>query len=92
MSIPELASVFYYGKNFGGQQQKLSPTGELMMSPYQELSVVKAGAEPELPAIPVAQEAKPEENDISALIQQIMSSGDNNMTTEELMRIIQARG
>jgi hypothetical protein len=87
-----LASVFYYGKDFGGQKQQVAPTGDVMMTPYHELSVTKAGAEPPPAAIPVAQEAKGGENDISALLQQIMSSGDNNMTQEELMQIIQARG
>jgi hypothetical protein len=87
-----LANVFYYGKDFGGQKQQVAPTGDLMMSPYHELSVTKAGAEAPLPAIPVAQAPKESENDISALLQQIMSSGDRNMTQEELMQIIQARG
>ena len=87
-----LANVFYYGKDFTGQEQKIGPSGELMMTPYNDLSVTQAGAEPEPQAIPVAQEAKGGENDISALLQQIMSSGDNNMTQEELMQIIQARG
>jgi hypothetical protein len=90
--VPQLANVFYYGKDFGGKKQKVDPTGELMMPPYHEISVTKAGAEPEPEAIPVAQEAKADENDISALLQQIMSSGDNNTTQEELMQIIQARG
>jgi hypothetical protein len=92
MTAAELANVFYYGKDFGGQKQQLSPTGELMITPYQELSVTKAGAEPAPQPIPVAQEAKGGENDISALLQQIFSSGGNNMTQEELMQIIQSRG
>jgi hypothetical protein len=87
-----LASVFYYGKDFGGQKQQVAPTGDVMMTPYHELSVTKAGAEPEPQAIPVAQESKDSENDISALLQQIMAAGNNNMTQEELMQIIQARG
>ena len=90
--IPELAKVFYFGKNFGGQQQKLSPEGELLATPYNQLSVTQAGAEPMPQPIPVAQDAKGGENDISALLQQIMSSGDPNMTQEELMQLIQSRG
>jgi hypothetical protein len=90
--IPELAKVFYFGKNFGGQQQKLSPEGELLTTPYNQLSVTQAGAEPMPQPIPVAQDAKGGENDISALLQQIMSSGDPNMTQEELMQLIQSRG
>jgi hypothetical protein len=87
-----LANVFYYGKEFGGQKQQVSPTGDLMMAPYQELSVTRAGAEAPAQAAPVAQQAKGGENDISAMLQQIFSSGDNNMTQEELMQIIQSRG
>jgi hypothetical protein len=87
-----LANVFYYGKDFGGQRQQVAPTGDVMMSPYHELSVTKAGAEPAPTPMPVAQAPKESENDISALLQQIMSSGDRNMTQEELMQIIQARG
>jgi hypothetical protein len=90
--VAPLANVFYYGKDFGGQKQQVAPTGDAMMAPYHELSVTKAGAEQAPQAIPVAQQAKGGENDISALLQQIMSSGDNNMTQEELMQIIQARG
>lgn len=90
--IPELAKVFYFGKNFGGQQQQLSPEGELLTTPYHELSVTQAGAEPMPQPISVAQDAKGGENDISALLQQIMSSGDPNMTQEELMQLIQSRG
>ena len=90
--LAPLANVFYYGKNFGGQKQKLSASGELLETPYDELSVTKAGAEPEPISLPVAQEEKEDENDISALLQQIMSSGGNNMTQDELMEIIQSRG
>ena len=90
--IPELAKVFYFGKNFGGQQQQLSPEGELLTTPYNQLSVTQAGAEPIPQPISVAQDAKGGENDISALLQQIMSSGDPNMTQEELMQLIQSRG
>jgi hypothetical protein len=88
--LAPLANVFYYGKDFGGQKQQLSPTGELMLAPYQELSVTKAGAEQAPQPIPVAQPAKGGENDVSAMLQQIFSSGGNDMTQEELMQIIQS--
>jgi hypothetical protein len=87
-----LANVFYYGKDFGGQRQQVDQAGNLMMAPYQELSVTKAGAEAPVQAMPVAQAPKEDENDISALIQQIMAASGNNMTQDELMQIIQARG
>ena len=90
--VAPLASVFYYGKDFGGQKQQVAPTGDAMMAPYHELSVTKAGAEQAPQPIPVAQEAKGGENDVSAMLQQIFSSGGNDMTQEELMQIIQSRG
>jgi hypothetical protein len=90
--VAPLASVFYYGKDFRGQKQQVAPTGDLMMAPYNELSVTKAGAEAPPQAMPVAQQAKGGENDISALLQQIFSSGGNDTTQEELMQIIQSRG
>ena len=90
--VAPLANVFYYGKDFGGQKQQLSPTGELMITPYQELSVTRPGAEAPPQPIPVAQAPKESENDISALLQQIFSSGGNDMTQEDLMQIIQSRG
>jgi hypothetical protein len=92
MLIPELANVFYYGKDFGSQRQQISPTGELMLPNYHELSVSKPGAEQSPDSFSVAQPVKEGENDVSALLQQILSSGDQNMTPEELMQIIQARG
>jgi len=90
--LAPLANVFYYGKDFGGQRQQVDQAGNLMMAPYQELSVTKAGAEAPVQAMPVAQAPKEDENDISALIQQIMAASGNNMTQDELMQIIQARG
>ena len=87
-----LANVFYYGKEFGGQKQQVDPVGNLMMAPYQELSVTKAGAEAPPQAMPVAQAPKQGENDISALIQQIMATQGQNMTPEELMQIIAMEG
>jgi hypothetical protein len=40
---PELAPVFYYGKDFGSKKQKVRG-GKLVQEKYKELSVTKAGA------------------------------------------------
>jgi hypothetical protein len=40
---PELAPVFYYGKDFGSKKQKIRG-GKLVQEKYKELSVTKAGA------------------------------------------------
>ncbi len=40
---PELAPVFYYGKDFGSKKQKVRG-GKLVQEKYKELSVTKAGS------------------------------------------------
>jgi hypothetical protein len=56
--IPQLANVFYYGKEFGSKKQKINEKGELEQDEYKPLSVVKSG--PELEQL--AEEAKSNEN------------------------------
>jgi len=45
--MPQLANVFYYGKEFGSKKQKLTKEGRLEQEEYKPLSVTQAGAEPE---------------------------------------------
>lgn len=78
-----LANVFYYGKDFGTQKQQVGQGGRLMQAPYQELSVSRPGAE-----APVAQQARTEENDAQAMLQKILSQQDDNVTMDELMRLL----
>jgi hypothetical protein len=56
--IPNLANVFYYGKDFTSKKQKINEKGELELDEYKPLSVVKSG--PELEQL--AEEAKSNEN------------------------------
>jgi len=56
--IPQLANVFYYGKDFGTKKQKLTKEGELIEEDYKPLSVVQPGLEVEQ----LAEEAKSNEN------------------------------
>ena len=78
-----LANVFYYGKDFGTQKQQVGQGGRLMQAPYQELSVSRPGAE-----APVAQQARTEENDADAMLQKILSQQDDNVTMDELIRLL----
>jgi hypothetical protein len=80
---PPLANVFYYGKDFSTQKQQVGPGGQLMQAPYRELSVSTPGAE-----APVAQQARTEENDADSMLQRILSQQDDNVTMEELMRLL----
>jgi len=45
MGLPELAKMFYYGKEFGVKKQKINARGELVQEEPKPLSVTKAGAE-----------------------------------------------
>jgi hypothetical protein len=56
--IPQLANVFYYGKEFGSKKQKVTKEGELVEEEYKPLSVTKPGAEIEQ----LAEEAKSKQN------------------------------
>jgi hypothetical protein len=56
--IPQLANVFYYGKDFSSKKQKINEKGELVEDLYEPLSVVKPGAELEQ----LAEEAKSKQN------------------------------
>ena len=85
----QLANVFYYGKDFGAKKHKIDAEGDVSMTPFKSLSVTKAGAELDPESIPIAEAAKEGENDISELLEQIMSSGDNNMTQDDLIQLIQ---
>jgi hypothetical protein len=51
--------------------------------PYRELSVEKPGAE-----APVAQQGRTEENTTEAMLQKILSQQDDNVTMDELIRLL----
>ena len=75
--------MFYYGKDFGTQKQQVGPGGRLQQAPYQALSVSTPGAE-----APVAQQARTEENSPEAMLQKILSQQDENVTMDELIRLL----
>jgi len=70
--------AFYYGKEFGSEQQTLSPEGELLQSLYQPLSVTQSGAE-------LAAGQGTGENDIVALLQSLLGEG---MDENDLLEIL----
>jgi hypothetical protein len=91
MGLPALANVFYYGKEFGSQKQKLGKKGEILEEDYRPLSVTDFGEEAWQAAEQlqeVAQADKTDENDVDALIRKL-SGGDASPTSlAELMTII----
>jgi hypothetical protein len=87
LGMPQLGNVFYYGKDFSSQKQQLDPSGRLIQEEYDPLSVTQAGAELELDKI-----AGSNENDVQALIQQIMANSGGDISPEELAQILGQQG
>ena len=83
LGLPQLGNVFYYGKDFSSQRQELDPSGRLIQQEYDPLSVTQAGPELQLDKM-----AGSNENDVQALIEQIMASNGGNISPEELAQIL----
>jgi len=79
--IPELANVFYYGKEFGTKKQKVNEKGELIEEDYKPLSVTKPGVEVEQ----LAEEAKSNENVALDAADKLMGE---NTSFEDLIKIL----
>jgi hypothetical protein len=81
---PELANVFYYGKEFGSKKQKLGK-GKVSDEKYKELSVTKAGAVGEqIEEQQIAQEREKQENPV----EQLLAQSDEPTSYDELLNII----
>jgi hypothetical protein len=87
LGLPQLGNVFYYGKDFSSQKQQLDPSGRLVQQEYDPLSVTQAGPELELDTM-----AGSNENDVQALIQQIMVNSGGTATPEEIAEILGQQG
>ena len=92
---PELANVFYYGKEFGSKKQKLTKKGEIEEEDYKPLSVTQAGVE--LPQVleQIASRDERDENEPSVgaaaggYLDLLLRQQAPAMTVEELLQIIQ---
>jgi hypothetical protein len=81
---PELANVFYYGKEFGSKKQKMGK-GKVADEKYKELSVTKAGALGEqIEEQQIAQEREKQENPV----EQLLAQSDEPTSYDELLNII----
>ena len=87
--VPQLANVFYYGKDFGSKKQKVSKSGKLQQEEYKALSVTKAGAEGEkIENEELAQKDKTDENGVDELLTKILGESENAATPEEIEQIV----
>lgn len=86
--IPELANVFYYGKEFGTKKQRVS-RGQLEEQEYKPLSVTKPGAAGEaMEEAEIAEAKKTKENDVNGLIEQILGKSQDTVSLDELLNIV----
>ena len=86
--VPQLANVFYYGKEFGSKKQKLDKEGKIVGDEYEPLSVTEAGAELKDKLESVAEGEKTKDNSVMALLEQILGKGNDAISEEELQNIV----
>lgn len=81
---PELANVFYYGKEFASKKQKLKG-GKTEREEYKPLSVTKAGALGEqIEEQQIAAEREKRENPL----EQLLAQSDEGTSFDDLLNII----
>jgi trimeric autotransporter adhesin len=85
--VPQLANVFYYGKDFGSKKQKLDKKGQLQQEEYDPLSVTQAGAAGEL-AEDIAEERKNKENNANDALDLILGESSNSMSIDDILNIV----
>jgi hypothetical protein len=89
LGVPALANVFYYGKDFGSQQQRLTKEGKLVQERYKPLSVTKAGALGEmLEEQEIAEQAENGEN-VNDYTNALLAQSETGMSLDDLLNIIQ---
>jgi predicted nuclease of restriction endonuclease-like (RecB) superfamily len=90
LGVPQLANVFYYGKDFTSKKQKLTKQGTVVEERYRPLSVTKAGAIGEmLEEQEIAAREKSKENDDDDIVQQLLAqSEESGPSLDDLLNII----
>jgi hypothetical protein len=85
--LPQLANVFYYGKDFGSKKQTFDKKGQLQQEEYDPLSVTQAGAAGEL-AEDIAEEKKNDENNANDALDLILGQSSNSMSIDDILNIV----
>ena len=86
--VPQLANVFYYGKEFGSKKQKLDKEGKIVGDEYESLSVTDFGPELKDQLEDVAEGGKTKDNSVMALLEQILGKGNDAVSEDELRNIV----
>jgi len=85
--VPQLANVFYYGKDFGSKKQSFDKKGKLEQEEYDPLSVTQAGAAGELME-DIAEEKKNKENNANDALDLILGESSNSMSIDDILNIV----
>jgi hypothetical protein len=85
--MPQLANVFYYGKDFSSKRQKLNKEGDVVEEEYRPLSVTMAGAEGEMMA-DIAEEQKNKENNVNDALDLILGKSSESMSLDDILNIV----
>lgn len=89
LGVPDLARVFYYGKDFGSKKQRLTKEGTVAEEEYRPLSVTKAGALGEkLEEEEIAAREESKENQPEDPIMQFLAQNDEGTSIEDLLNLI----
>lgn len=89
LGVPQLANVFYYGKDFSSKKQKLTKEGRVSEEKYRPLSVSKPGALGEiLEEREIAAREKTKENESDDVLDQFFAQDEQGTTVDDLMKII----
>jgi hypothetical protein len=87
LGVPALANVFYYGKDFSSQKQKLTKKGTVAPEEFRPLSVTKPGAAGEMMEDKeVAERTQSKENAADYLEQ--MFAQEEGPSIDDLLKII----
>jgi len=87
LGVPQLANVFYYGKEFGSKKQELTEEGKLKKEEYKPLSVTQAGVEPDQ-VVEQLEKDKKKDTDVDRMINAITSE---EVSFDDLINILRGR-
>lgn len=94
-AVPELANVFYYGKEFGSPMQGIQG-GQLVQNPYRQLSVTDPQQEEDQllrsavgpGAVAAGQPDAAPSGAVAALIERLLQESGGDLSPEDLLNII----
>ena len=81
--MPELAKVFYGGKDFSSTPQRLNAQGQLVQD-----NPLLPGSDFSQPTSALAPQSNPRENDVASMLTRILGGGGDSASQEELLKIL----